>query len=309
MKKTYTKQQIVEAIKYWQRKIDEADNVDIIDNAEVVSITDKDQIVKLLPEVIDLVNKTYEPIGGYYGTTDIERLVRTTSLVKVVRDTDGKLVACAYYRNMHNSFKLQAYGNDSTQYGKECVKAIIKSDVAPYINWIWGEVSGAIEHYFKKFEGYPLPNSLVAEVLKKNPDDIELSKDGFHYKRKIGANNEATEKVVYGFPNQDVANRAMASANYEIERHKLNMQLINEVESSKKELSFDGACSFVDQLSDLYDDEGWRQLTPGLSTLLDQSIEVIKNNAEQEKWIQMTLDNALYLREHMDEISFVKNEL
>ena len=309
MKKQYTKQQIVEAIKFWQRKLDEVDDLHSINDIEVVSISDKDQIAKLLPEVIDLVNKTYEPIGGYYGTTDIERLVRTTSLVKIVKDTNGKLVACAYYRNMHNSFKLQAYGNDGTQYGKAAVKAIIKSDVAPYTNWVWGEVSRSVEKYFKKFEGYPLPNSLVAEVLKKNSNDIEMSKDGFHYKRKIGKNSEATEKVVYGFPSQDVADRAMASANYEIERHKLNMQLINEDEPSKRELSFDGACSFVDQLSDLYDDEGWRQLTPGLSAMLDQSIEVIKKNAEQEKWIQMTLDNALYLREHMDEISFVKNTL
>lgn len=133
-----------------------------------------------------------------------------------------------------SSFKLQAYGNDGTQYGKYCVRAIIKSDVAPYTNWIWGEVSEAIEHYFKKFDGYPLLNSLVAEVLKKNSDDIELSKDGFHYKRKIGKNSEATEKVVYGFPSQDVADRAMASANYEIKRHKLNMQLINEDEDGKK---------------------------------------------------------------------------
>ena len=309
MKKSYTKQQIVEAIKFWQRKLDEVDGSHSINDIEVVSISDKDQIAKLLPEVIDLVNKTYEPIGGYYGTTDIERLVRITSLVKVVRDADGKLAACAYYRNMHNSFKLQAYGNDGTQHGKDCVKAIIKSDVAPYTNWIWGEVSGTIEHYFKKFEGYPLPNEFVAEVLKKNPNDIELSKDGFHYKRIIGKNVEATEKVVYGFPSQDIADRAMSNANYEIERQKLNMQLINEDTSSKKELSFDGACSFVDQLSDLYDDEGWRQLTPGLSAMLDQSIEVITKNARTENWIQMTLDNALYLRDHMAEITFVKNTL
>lgn len=306
MKKSYTKHQIVETIKFWQRKLDEANDTD---NVKVVSIADKEQIVKLLPEVIDLINKTYEPIGGYYGTTDIERLIRTTSLVKAIKDIDGKLIACAYYRNMHNSFKLQAYGHDGSHKGKAGVKAIIKSDVAPYTNWIWGEVSGVIEHYFKKFEGYPLPNSLVAEVLKKNSDDITLSKDGFHYKRKIGANESATEKVVYGFPNQDIADRAMASANYEIERHKLNMRLINEDETCKRELSFDGACSFVDQLSDLYDDEGWRQLTPGLSVLLDKAIEVIKKNSEQENWIQMTLDNAIYLREHMDEIKFVKNTL
>ena len=309
MQKKYTKQQIVEAIKFWQRKLDEVDDAHNANGINIDVIDDKDKIIKLLPDVISLVNKTYEPIGGYYGTTDIERLIRTTSLVKVVKDINGKVVACAYYRNMHNSFKLQAYGNDGTQYGKDGVKAIIKSDVSPYTNWIWGEVSGAIEHYFKKFEGYPLPNSFVAEVLKKNPDDIELSRDGFHYKRKIGKSNEAIEKIVYGFPNQDIADRALASANYEIERHKLNMQLINEDEYGKKDLSFDGACSFVDQLSDLYDDEGWRQLTPGLSVLLDKSIEVIKKNNSHENWVQMTLDNALYLREHMDEIEFVKNTL
>ena len=88
------------------------------------------------------------------------------------------------------------------------------------------------------------------------------------------------------------------------------MNLINEDRSvNNKQLSFDGACSFVDQLSDLYDEEGWRQLTPGLLVLLDTSIEVIKNNVGSEKWIQMTLDNALYLREHMHEIEFVKNTL
>ena len=227
--------------------------------------------------------QTYKPIGDYYGSTDISRLSRTTSLAKVVKNANGQVISCAFYRNIDGSFKLQAYGYDGSPGGKAGVKAIIKSDIAPYINWVWGEVSGSVEKYFKKFEGYPLPNSLVVEVLKKNPDDIELSKDGFHYKRKIGKNCEATEKVVYGFPSQDVADLAMASANYEIECHKLNMQLINEDEYNKRELSFDGACSFVDQLLDLYDDEGWRQLTPGLSVLLDQSIEVIKKNAEQEK--------------------------
>ena len=305
MKKRYTREQIIESIKFWKKRLDE----DLDKNfSRIEVVTDKDKIAALLPEVVSLVNKTYEPIGGYYSTTDIDRLVRTTSMIKTIRDVSNKLISCAYYRNMHSSFKLQAYAHDGSIDGKNGVKTIIQSDVRPYTNWIWGEVSGAIEHYFKKFEGYPLPNSLVVEVLKKNQDDIELSKDGFHYKRKIGKNTEATEKVVYGFPSQDVADKAMASANYEIERHKLNMQLVNEDEQHES-LSFDGACSFVDQLSDLYDDEGWRQLTPGLSSLLDKSIEVIKQNIGSENWIQMTLDNAVYLKEHMPEITFVKNTL
>ena len=307
MMKKYTKKQILEAIEHWTsilEKMNENANVDGI----VVEIIDNTAKIKeLLPTIVDLVIQTYKPIGGYYGTTDLDRLSRTTSLVKVVKDNNNNVISCAFYRNIHNSFKLQAYGHNGTSLGKDGVKAIIKSDVAPYTNWIWGEVSGNVEKYFKTFEGYPLPNEFVAIVLKKNPEEIELSMDGFHYKRKIGSNNDTIEKVVYGFPNQDIANKAMASADYEIKRHKLNMQAINE--DASQQLSFDGACSFIDQLSDLYDEENWRQLTPGLSAMLDASIDVIENANNREKWVQMTLNNAKYLREHMPKITFIKNDL
>lgn len=307
MKKHYTKKQIVEAIKHWTSILEKIDENSNVDGIIVEIIDDITKIKEFLPTIVDLVIQTYKPIGGYYGTTDIDRLSRTTSLVKIVKDINNNVASCAFYRNVHNSFKLQAYGHNDTKFGKEGIKEIIKSDVAPYTNWIWGEVSGKVEKYFKMFEGYPLPNELVAIVLKKNPEEIELSNDGFHYKRKIGSNNEATEKVIYGFPNQEIADKAMASADYEIERHKLNMQMINENKSSQ--LSFDGACSFIDQLSDLYDEEDWRQLTPGLSAMLDASIDIIEKSENRENWVKMTLDNAKYLKEHMPKITFVKNDL
>lgn len=78
------------------------------------------------------------------------------------------------------------------------------------------------------------------------------------------------------------------------------------VRSEDSSLTFEGACSYVTQLSDLYDECKWDQLTPGLSALLDQSIEVIRKNVGKAKWVQMTLDEALWLKEHMPEIKFFK---
>ena len=40
MKNPYTKQQIVEAIKYWQRKLNEVDSSNSITDIEVVSINE-----------------------------------------------------------------------------------------------------------------------------------------------------------------------------------------------------------------------------------------------------------------------------
>lgn len=293
---------------YWAHMLDEAMAVDGI---AVEVIDDPDKIRFFLPKVLNIVIKTYAAIGGYYGNTDLNRLIRTISMIKLVRANKGGIAACAFYRNVNGSFKIQAYGNDDTQHGKDGVKAIIKSDVESYSNWVWGEVSGKVEKYFKKYEGYPLPNELVAEVLEKNPNSILLSNDGFHYKRKIGNNGTATEKVIYGFKDAATMKKAMDTADYESRRQMFNMSLIKESDDSNNEipeaLSFDGACSFVNQLSDLYDEEQLDQLTPGLSSLLDTSIKVLHANINNAKWVKMTLDNAKFLRSHISEIKPFKH--
>lgn len=304
--KSYTKNQILKSIKFWQKKLNEQENSDF--ELKVETIVDGNKIKELLPAIINIVIKTYEPIGGYYGQTNINRLARTTSMVKIIKNDIGQIISCAFYRNVQNSYKLQAYGQDGSIAGKNGVKKIIETDISPYDNWIWGEVSGKVEKYFKIFKGYPLPNEFAAEVLEKNPDNIELSMDGFHYKRKIGENTTTTEKVIYGFPNQEIANRALSTTDYEVNRHEFNAQALAETDDKFLPGSFKGACSFVDQLSDLYDEQGWDQLTPGLSAMLDKSINILKQNTDKGTWVSQYIDNAEYLRENMPEITFVKNK-
>lgn len=62
------------------------------------------------------------------------------------------------------------------------------------------------------------------------------------------------------------------------------------------------AASFINQLSDLYDEDGFRELTPGLSAELDTAMETLDKYKHQESWVKYTLATAHSLRELMPEI-------
>lgn len=68
---------------------------------------------------------------------------------------------------------------------------------------------------------------------------------------------------------------------------------------------FNAAVTFINQLSDLYDEEGFRSIPPGLSKDLDNSIEVLRKYMDREPWVKYTLENALSLRESMPMIKFI----
>jgi hypothetical protein len=58
-------------------------------------------------------------------------------------------------------------------------------------------------------------------------------------------------------------------------------------------------------MSDLYDEEGFRTLTPGLSGDLDVAIETLRQHKDEDKWISNMLENAISLRESMPEVKFL----
>jgi len=261
-------------------------------------------MAKVLPDVVNLVIKTYVPIGGYYGTTDVKKLLISTKMLKVVKDDEGKIASCAIYRDVEGSSKLQAYANDGTLFGKSGVKAIIHSDVSPYDNWVWAEVSGKVELYYKEFGGFPLPNEFVSEVLDKPSSKIQLMPDGFHYKRVIGASENNTEKVIFGFKNREIAEKVTSSVNYEVRRAEFNTSSLGESREENKPNELKYASSFVNQLSDLYDEENLVQLTPGLSSELDDSIEILNKHKNDADWVLRTLDLAKYLRSNVSTVTF-----
>lgn len=307
MKSKHSKQQIEKAIRYWTNQLDLISESD--DNIEVQVIMSREEMTKLLPDIIDLVIKTYVPIGGYYGSTDIKKLLLTTKMLKIVRNEEGKIASCAIYRDVEDSSKLQAYANDGTRFGKSGVKAIIHSDVSPYDNWVWAEVSGKVELYFKKFGGFPLPNEFVSEVLDKPASKIQLMPDGFHYKRMIGTSDNNVEKVIFGFKNREIAEKVTADVNYEMRKTEFNIASIGEGQEDDKPNELKYASSFVNQLSDLYDEENMVQLTPGLSSELDASIEILNKYQNDAAWISRTLDLARYLRSNVSTVTFFTSKI
>lgn len=274
------------------------------DTYRVDEIRDRQEIINLLPDVIEMVKTSYK--DGYKGVLELRRLSKTTPLLKIVRDNNGNLMACVIYRAVEGSFKATGAGQNKTDEGKKALQEIIKSDIEPYTNWCWCEVSGAMEHYFKKYNGYPLPNTYAAMVLKKPTEKIELDDDGFHYKRVIGSldNDEPERKVIYGFKNRELAEEVMSKADYEVKRAFFNNESLHENNENEPE-DFHYAVSFVDQLSDLYDEEGFRSLTPGLSSELDSAIDILTKYKNYEDWVHHTLDNALNLKELMPQIQII----
>ena len=63
MKKLYTKKQIVEAIKFWQRKLDEIDSSNSITDIEVVSINEDSHQFYCIDKNDEVVAKCKNPIG------------------------------------------------------------------------------------------------------------------------------------------------------------------------------------------------------------------------------------------------------
>lgn len=67
-----------------------------------------------------------------------------------------------------------------------------------------------------------------------------------------------------------------------------------------------GAKFFVERISHLYHEDGFRELTPGLFHNLEEVIELFEKNKDKEPWIKETLKDALFFKENMPEIKLFK---
>lgn len=74
----------------------------------------------------------------------------------------------------------------------------------------WAEVSGVMEHYYKKHKGYPIPNIYAPSLLKK--PNLTLDEDRYHYLRQIGLPDDNGEvkmdrKCIFGFQSEELYNK------------------------------------------------------------------------------------------------------
>ena len=163
----------------------------------------KEDFNKYKKDVWNMLILSYEKVeGGLLSYRNFEDFEDRKHSLKIVEYPD--LIACATYRhfNVKNTdiLKLVAIGCDQTNSGKEGLKLIVRDDIKSEGYIFWAEVSGTIEHYFEKYNGYKIANCYASEILGR--DDLILDNDGFHYTRKIG-NGNAYSKVIFGFRDDD----------------------------------------------------------------------------------------------------------
>ena len=84
-------------------------------------------------------------------------------------------------------------------------------------------------------------------------------------------------------------------------RKKFNLsESVLESEEYPKDLKY--SSSFVNQLSDLFDEGEITELTPTLSAVLDSSIRTLKKHIGQFSWVEKTYEFAKFLKEDIPQM-------
>ena len=203
---------------------------------EIKMLNEQGEIEKYLPLVWDMLEKSYETIGGLQSYRDYNDFKKKKHLIMVVRDFDNEnLLVCATFRRIEGSLKMTAIGCNQEDDGKLALQQIIQHIISELELHYWTEVSGAIEHYFKKHNGYPMPNTIASKILQI-PDNhiIPSKKDMVHYDRVIGQDGEKFTKMIYGIKSEEIFQEAMS----EVEDYYDFMKDVNSMVNESKETKY-----------------------------------------------------------------------
>jgi hypothetical protein len=176
MKKSHLKRLIKESIKPL--------------NERYLNFFDKEELRPYIDEVFDIMQRTYEPIGGFKTARTPEELLSKAGFAKLVRK-EGRIVAAAVYKDQRGR-KAIAKGYDGSEIGKRSVVQIYKEDAK--MNRSWGEFSGKPEAIMLKYGAVPVHNDAVEAILGKPIESKDA--DGFHYIRLI--KGEPYRKILIG---------------------------------------------------------------------------------------------------------------
>lgn len=159
-----------------------------------VNVFDNTDKKKYVDDVWDILQSTYEPLGGFKTAASKAELIQKSWLWKLIRK-NNKIVACLLYKKEFGR-KSIACGSDGTPEGKQALKTLMQQDIKQKSSW--GEFSGAAEHLIKKYGGAPIPVAQAVEILKKMGKEVQSTNpDGYHYTRLI--QGKPYEKIMLGW--------------------------------------------------------------------------------------------------------------
>ena len=189
----------------------------------------------------------------------------------------------------------------------------MSKEIKTYLNKIiqldyhfWAEVSGAIEHYFKKYNGYPMPNILASEILKVDEESLKLSKtDNAHYERIIA--NEWFEKIIFGIKSKEMYLKAIEAVE-DYSKFMQSVNNINEKANSGLKYSLKQAYYIAENILRAHEEDNFNELIPSWHEALKEALKTFKAS-EQTQSVKDYIEYCKYLLKTMPVLKLHKLEI
>ena len=270
-----------------------------INVGEINMLNEQEEIEKYLPLIWDMLEKSYENIGGLQSYSDYNDFKKKKHLLMVVRDFDNRdLLACAVFRRIGESLKMTAIGCNQEDDGKLAIQQIVQHTITELKLHYWAEVSGAIERYFKRHNGYPMPNTIASKILGVSDNlVIPSKKDMVHYDRIIEKNEERFTKMIYGIKSEEIFQEAIS----EFEDYYDFMKVVNNMVNESKETKYSvkQAIYIIENLYRMHEEDGLNELIPKWHDALRDSVEVLNLVKEKDQTISDYIEYGNYLLSDM----------
>ena len=273
-----------------------------INVGEIKILNEQDEVEKYLPLVWDMLKKSYEKLGGLKSYRDYDDFKKKKHLMLVVMGFGNEnLLACATFRRIEGSLKMTAIGCNQEDDGKLAIQQIVQYTISKLDLHYWAEVSGAIEHYFKIYNGYPMPNTFAGKILQVPDSQITPSKtDIFHYDRAIGQNREKFTKMIYGIKSEEIFQEVLSKfEDYYDFMNEVNRIDKNVNESKETKYSVKQAIYIIENLYRMHEEDGINELTPKWNDALNESLKVLNSTKEKTQTISDYIEYGEYLLSDM----------
>lgn len=249
---------------------------------DIKILSSKEEIDRYSNFVWDMLEKSYEHIGGLQSYRNYSDFKKKNHKILVVIDfNSATLLACATFRRIENSLKMTAIGCSQDDKGKLAWQQIIQHTISELELHYWSEVSGAIEHYFKKHNGFPMPNTMAGKILQIPEKDITISnKDMVHYDRPIGKDREVFTKMIFGIKSDEIFQQAMN----EVENYYDFMKEVNNMINESKEFKYSIKQSIyiIENLYRLHEENKVNELTPKWADALKESMKTLRKSTKNQ---------------------------
>ena len=249
---------------------------------DIKILSSKEEIDRYSNFVWDMLEKSYEHIGGLQSYRNYSDFKKKNHKILVVIDfNSATLLACATFRRIENSLKMTAIGCSQDDKGELALQQIIQHTISELELHYWSEVSGAIEHYFKKHNGFPMPNTMAGKILQIPEKDITISnKDMVHYDRPIGKDREVFTKMIFGIKSDEIFQQAMN----EVENYYDFMKEVNNMINESKEFKYSIKQSIyiIENLYRLHEEDKVNELTPKWADALKESMKTLRKSTKNQ---------------------------